>query len=192
MRTFDTNGDGKVPHAEFKKSAQQHFKKIDADSNGKLTWDEFKNFKKQQRFSRMDSNQDNKISKEEFISHKTKKMERKFSHLDKNNDGVITKDEMVRKKHKTCPYHKDKDHKNFHETHHKKMHGSHHGRGLKRAHYKFKRMDENEDGVITKKESLKAWDNKFKKIDSNKDKVVTQQEVSTYKKQRREKWCKKK
>jgi len=172
MRHFDTNNNGKVTQAEFDKAAAKKFKLMDANGDGKLTVDEFKAYKKAKHFARMDANKDGKVSKKEFTDFKIQKAERKFARKDKNNDGFIAKDEMVHKGHKACKHHKSHG-KNL-DKHHGKHSGGPHGKRAMRGHHKLMRMDENNDGVVTKGEKLKAMSNMFKKIDANGDKVVTQ------------------
>jgi len=185
MSNFDANNDGKVTKAEFDKAAAKKFKDADASGDGKLTFEEFLAFKKAKHFAHMDTNKDGKISKQEFIDYKTAKAERKFARKDKNNDGFITRDEMMSMHDKACPHHMG------HDKHHGKHPGGHHGMWEMRAHHKFMRMDENNDGVVTRAEKQKFMSEKFKKMDANNDKVVTQDEVEAYRKKHREEKCKK-
>jgi Ca2+-binding EF-hand superfamily protein len=158
MKFFDTNNDGVVNMAEFKAAAAERFKRMDADSSGVLSKDEFRDYmrtrrdeRKQNRFARMDTNGNSTVERDEFLAHKQAKAERRFARMDKNGDGSVSKEEYA-----SCQKRK----------HHK-------GRMLKR-------MDENGDGQISQNESLSAWSKWFKRIDVNNDQVVTADEIKAY------------
>lgn len=65
-----------------------HFKKLDADNDGKVTLAEVKSAAKE-RFAKLDTNKDGVIDAAE---HEAKALEH-FKRMDANSDGAVTKDE---------------------------------------------------------------------------------------------------
>jgi len=164
MRFFDSNNDGQVARAEFEKAAVDRFKRIDTDTSGTVTKEEFKAYVKQRRAKRrerklgkIDTNGDGNVSKEEFVAYKTKKIERGFTRMDKNNDGQISKEEFT-------------SHKRKHRKSPRKI---------------FKRLDINGDGQITQAESLQKWGKWFDRLDANNDGTVTTVEIKNARHKRR-------
>lgn len=171
MHMFDSNNDGKVTEAEFNAASTEHFKRMDADGNGSVNMDEFKNYvqhrrveRREHKLARIDSNHDGVISKDEFIAYKMKRVEKGFNRLDANHDGKVSKEEFVNGKGKSK--------------------GKKHRRGCFSKARIFKRLDANHDGKITQQESHAKWSGWFMKLDANGDKVVTADEIDKARQQR--------
>ena len=165
MALFDTNGDDVVTTEEFKAAAAERFRKMDSDSSGSVTQDEFNSYVSEKRekwsamkFQKMDTNGDGNISQAEYLEYKQQKAQRRFQRMDKNGDGLVSVDE-------------------FNDSKHGKKHRKY-GKGKI-----FAKLDKNSDGEITQDESLTAWTEWFTKIDLNGDNVVTVDEVREYRKQ---------
>ena len=163
MALFDTNGDDVVTTEEFKAAAAERFRKMDSDSSGSVTQDEFNSYISEKRekwsavkFQKMDTNGDGNISQAEYLDYKQQKAQRRFHRMDKNVDGLVSTDEFDDSKH----------------------YGKKHGRYGKGKI--FAKLDKNSDGEITQDESLTAWTEWFTKIDLNGDNVVTVDEVREY------------
>jgi hypothetical protein len=178
MNFFDSNDDGVVTMEEFKDSSAARFDKMDADHDNTVTQDEFSGYvgqrreeHRQQRFESIDSNKDGQLSKDEYSAYTQQKAERRFAGIDSNGDGLISSEE-----YSVRQYGKHKDGHN--DRHHGGDYGHH--QGHKKGHGFFNRLDTNNDGQLTKDESLAAWTNWFKRIDKNGDQVVTADEVQNY------------
>lgn len=163
MALFDTNKDDVVTMDEFKQAAAERFGKMDADSNGTVSKEEFREYirdKRQTRyakkFEKIDTDKDGIVSQSEYLDYKEKRAQSKFQRMDKNQDGVVTADEF-------------KSNRRY-----GKRYGRHGKGGI------FAKLDKNSDGMITRDESMTAWSKWFAKIDSNGDKVVTAEEVRAY------------
>lgn len=162
MSFFDTNGDDVVTMEEFKSAAAERFTKMDEDTNGSVTREEFRNYISEKRemwserrFSKMDANEDGNVSEAEYLEYRQKKAQRRFQRMDTDADGVLSSEEYKNRRSG-------------------KKYGKH-GKGRI-----FSKLDKNGDGVITKDESLSAWTEWFARIDSNNDSVVTAEEVRNY------------
>lgn len=167
MRFFDSNQDGTVTLEEFNQASAERFARMDADGDGNMTRDEFRDYvksrraeRKQAKFQRMDSDGDGSVSQAEYVAYKTAKAERRFAYMDKNGDGKVDQGEYA-----SCM----------------KKRGHHHKGRL------FDKLDANGDDVVTQAESHAAWSEWFKRIDANQDNLVTQDEVMQY---RKHKWGK--
>jgi len=163
LHLFDENKDGKVSLAEFKIASQSRFTRMDSDNNQQISQEEFMAHVKQQRvehkakrFSTMDTNGDMHVSQEEYLTAKRERAMAKFAQIDANNDARLDQEEYIDAKRKRG-FGKGKDQRN------KRM---------------FDKLDQNEDGIVTKAESLAAWANWFNTLDTNHDGNVTQDEAN--------------
>ncbi len=104
---IDANGDGLVSRAEATSNAESVFNAMDADTNGKLTKDEYMSVRmgqqngantamqaqrqaeKEARFAPMDTNGDGQVSLEEFVAGAANR----FKAADANGDGMLTRPE---------------------------------------------------------------------------------------------------
>jgi len=168
INKFDVNGDKQVTKAEFDTAMEQRFKKMDADNNGVVSKEEFKNNTKashkklaKNKKSKMDANNDGRISKQEYLDAKNRWAEKKFTKLDKNADGFLTEEERSA----------DKSGKS---------------RFKKSSHY-FPKIDVNGDGVISAEENKASAERMFKKLDTNNDQVITQDEIQAMSNMRKNK-----
>ena len=170
MEFFDSNGDNLVTMEEFNGSAATRFDRMDEDGDGVVTAQEFGSYIGERRaewrdhkFASMDSDKDGQVSQDEYVAYKQQRAQRRFQYMDTNKDGKLSKDEF-------------RDHKK------NRKHG-HHGKGRI-----FSKLDADNDGQITREESLTAWRNWFKRIDANNDQVVSADEVAEYRKQKMNSW----
>lgn len=170
MSFFDTNSDGTVNMAEFKKAAADRFLKMDGDANGFVTRDEFRHYVTERRkerrakwFKKIDENGDGILSQQEYINYKVKKAESRFAKMDGNADGIVSVEEFKNRKRERWW---DKKHRR--------------GKGGF-----FDKLDQNGDGRITQEESLKAWTGWFKRMDTDGNQVVTSDEVQAFRKSMR-------
>ncbi|MGD8568414.1 MAG: EF-hand domain-containing protein [Gammaproteobacteria bacterium] len=175
MEFFDTNGDNLVTLEEFNESAAKRFDRMDDDGNGVITSAEFGSYISERRaewrerkFAMMDSDKDGQVSRDEYVAYRQQRAERRFQYMDTDNDGKVSKSE----------YEDFKSHRKH------RKHGRH-GKGRI-----FAKLDGNNDGQITREESLAAWRNWFKRIDANNDQVVSGDEVVQYRKQKIGSWKK--
>lgn len=163
MALFDTNADDVVTMDEFRAAAADRFSKMDGDSSGTVTKEEFRNYlmakrqqRNEQRFLQADVNTDGNISQQEYLDYKLNKAKARFERMDKDGSGTLSKDEFKKKRR------------------HGKKYGKHGKGGI------FSKLDKNANGEITRDESLVAWSDWFARIDSNGDQVVTADEVREY------------
>jgi Ca2+-binding EF-hand superfamily protein len=100
LAKLDANGDGAVDRAEAAKAPRlaEHFDKLDANHDGRISADErpqrghHGGGDRGQRMAQLDKNGDGKFSRDELAGH-----ERVLSHfadIDANKDGFVTRDEM--------------------------------------------------------------------------------------------------
>ena len=92
-------GDGKNCPLKQKKECN-YIDKMDANNDGKVSFEEFKEARKasaQKKFDRLDSNGDGFISKDD-----KKRTTQFFDHADSNHDGLLSKEEFnaAKKQHK--------------------------------------------------------------------------------------------
>ncbi|MCI0507000.1 MAG: EF-hand domain-containing protein [Gammaproteobacteria bacterium] len=175
MSYFDTNGDNAVNMVEFNEAVAKRFDTMDSDNNSVVSKEEFQAYMTQkrderheQKFQSMDNNKDGQVSRDEYISYKQKYAETRFQSMDTNSDGVISKEEFAA--HKASR----QGHKHGHHDYHSKdNHGKDNGKI-------FTKLDANNDGQLTRDESLTAWTNWFKRLDANGDQTVTLEEVRDY------------
>lgn len=163
MALFDTNGDDVVTGEEFKAAAAERFKKMDSDSSGTVTLEEFRTYLAEKRqkwttmkFQKIDTDKDGNVSEAEYLDYKHQKAQRRFNYMDKDGNGIISEEEFKNNRRHGGKYGK-------------------HGKGKI-----FSKLDRNSNGEITQDESLVAWTEWFTKIDSNGDNVVTADEVREY------------
>lgn len=161
MKRFDTNQDGTVTQEEFDQVLTQRFKKMDIDGNGTVSRSEFRQYtqtrqadRKKRYYKTVDANGDGQISKEEYLENKRQLAERHYTKMDKDGDGVVSVQEYTRRKFK------GRQHKH-------------------RGERVFHKLDANNDGRITQKESLAIWAHWFERLDRNIDSVVTKEEIDT-------------
>lgn len=213
MQYFDTNQDDIVTLDEFNAASTKRFDKMDANADGVIKKEEFRDYvsgrkqaRRDERFQSADSNQDGQLSLDEFLNRKKQRAEQHFKTMDLNNDGVVTKEEFVSGKGhrdgaknmhhdggKMCDESKQGSHhdwKGHHEgmsDHHDGMQGHH---GDKQGHHGgngfFAKIDSNADGEVTREESQTAWLGWFKRIDANNDGTVTAEEVRNYRRNKME------
>lgn len=96
----DADKDGKVTQAEIDKARDDRFAKYDANSDGKLTLDEFENLLREitrpmtvRAFQRLDPNGDAVITVEELSVRTDNIVER----MDRNNDGALSLEDRGRR-----------------------------------------------------------------------------------------------
>lgn len=96
----DADNDGKVTQAEIDKARDDRFAKYDANSDGKLTLDEFENLLREitrpmtvRAFQRLDPNGDAVITVEELSERTDNIVER----MDRNNDGALSLEDRGRR-----------------------------------------------------------------------------------------------
>jgi Ca2+-binding EF-hand superfamily protein len=97
--TFDENEDGALQENEVPEGMAEHFGRLDADGNGAITLEEFKQGRPdpeqmkarfQERFKAMDKNNDGMIQADEAEGP----MQKHFDRMDANGDGRIDADEL--------------------------------------------------------------------------------------------------
>ncbi len=167
MRFFDSDKDGNVTMQEFDKAAKSRYQRMDKNNDGKMTDDEFKAYlserrdeRRNKKFQKMDANKDGAVSKDEYIAYQTNKAEKRFSRMDTDKNSMLTQEENNKRGKRRRPG----------------------------GNKMLKRLDTNNDGIVTQKESYNAWSNWFGRIDANGDKTVTKEEVRAYRdKKRRQK-----
>ncbi|TDJ70160.1 MAG: hypothetical protein E2O38_12005 [Proteobacteria bacterium] len=157
MMFFDADKDGVVTRAEFSESSDQRFAKMDSDSSGTISTEEFSQYiqerrqeRRQRSFKHMDTNADGRVGLDEYLDVKRERAERRFKSIDKDANGMISAEEFTALKY---------------------------GRKKHSGKRIFGRLDDNSDGQIDKEESQAAWLNWFKRLDINGDQVVTVEEV---------------
>ncbi|MDH5437039.1 MAG: EF-hand domain-containing protein [Gammaproteobacteria bacterium] len=160
MSRFDSNHDGIITQDEFNHNSEQRFTNMDKDKDGLINQKEFSDYTKTRRQNRMmkfmDKDNNGQISQDEFVAAEQKRAERKFKKLDTNNDNTLNEDELKASKRY--------DKQRF--------------SGI------FSKMDMNEDGNVTRQESINAWNNWFTRLDLNKDGSITSNEVISMRKKR--------
>lgn len=177
LHMFDANQDKTVTMDELTTAGGSHFASMDADGNGVVTVEEFKQHRmghgkdrKGKYFATIDSNNDSTVSKQEFLDHKQQRAEKYFNKMDIDGDGSLSADEFA------------SSHKRRHGMGHHKGMGScddkmgHHGKGHKRGGY-FDKMDADSNGEITLDEATASWKKWFDKLDANADQSVTEEET---------------
>jgi Ca2+-binding EF-hand superfamily protein len=88
---YDKDGDGLVSKEEFP-GPDSMFTKLDTDGDGYLSGDELRGVRERDiMFAKADANSDGKVTLEEFIAYQ-KQM---FSDLDENKDGALSSDEFA-------------------------------------------------------------------------------------------------
>jgi len=168
IRSFDANADGKVTRQEFESGSVSKFGKMDANQDGTVNSDEFNAYMKEKhkemgknKRAAMDTNADGFISKDEFVKAKQEKALRRFDRMDKDGDDQLSEEEL-----------------NSHHGRHKK---GPHGKKHHKANHIFKRMDANNDGIVTQQENAASWGQWFDKIDVNNDDTLTSEELEQMK-----------
>ena len=187
LNMFDTNQDKMVTRDELASAGALHFASMDADGNGVVSLDEFRQHRmghskehKASYFSSIDSNNDSKISKQEFLDHKQQRAEKRFNDMDSDGDGSLSADEFAssRKGHGDGHHGMGScDDKMGHHGmgHHDDKMGMH-GDGHKGGGY-FAMMDADSNGEITLDEATASWKKWFDKLDTNGDQTVSEEET---------------
>lgn len=97
FKRLDKNKDGKVSFNEFMNWREAQFNRLDANNDGSLRWLEILDggnrfdLKIKENFSKIDTNQDQMLSREEFRDASR----RRFLTLDANRDGSLSENELV-------------------------------------------------------------------------------------------------
>jgi len=174
---LDLNKDGKITGAELKEYREAQFKAADADGNGSINRIEMAALVKARmtervntRFAALDTDKNGKITLDEMRSSKVKRAgkarrgggrwgERRgqrgrlgFWRMDRDGDGAISKEELTR----------------FAQR-----------RGQRRIAFRFARLDDNRNGLLSKEEFVDAPTRLFRRFDANDDGIVTREEVQT-------------
>ena len=141
MMLFDTDKDGVVTEQEFAESSARRFAKMDGDSSGTVSTEEFSQYiqerrqeRKQRSFQDMDANADGQLSLDEYLKAKRERAERRFKSMDQDANGLLSVEEITASKH-----------------------GHKHGRKTYGGKRIFARLDRNGDGQIDREESQIAW-----------------------------------
>lgn len=87
----DTNKDGSVDLGEFHTRLVEVFYQTDADKDGFLTIEEYKQLPLSNDFERADTNDDGKLSLDEFIAVRYQE----FEEADNEHDGALSVEEVV-------------------------------------------------------------------------------------------------
>jgi len=103
MKLFDGNDhDGIVTRAEFNAVMKKNYQTMDTDNNGKVSLAEFKKYHAERRKSHqqaklnhIDQDKNGFISRQEFTASAIKRAEQRFNRLDKNQDGQISTQEYT-------------------------------------------------------------------------------------------------
>jgi len=163
---LDTNSDGKITKDEFVSDVKSHFLEADANKDGKVTKDELKQAadKKREEFK---ARLDDKLKESDKNGDgKWSKDElpppvaHRFDKLDTNHDGFLSQDELKAAKLGGDVKHPDGDAKR-----------------TERLEKHFAKLDTNHDGALDSSELDKLAQAKFDKLDKNKDGVLTQDEL---------------
>jgi Ca2+-binding EF-hand superfamily protein len=164
FRLFDSNQDSVVTKDELNSAGKTRFEEMDADANGVVSADEFKQHMskhhqdyKQRRFSMIDVNGDAQISQDEFLAYKRQRAEKRFTAMDADGDGLVSVQEFSSQR----------------SGHHEKSWGHAH----KGGNHLFGKLDGDGNSELTLQEALAAWNRWFDRIDVNKDQVVTEEEA---------------
>jgi len=148
LARFDRDGNGVVSRDEMRAAASEHFDKVDANKDGRITADEMQaagRDRASKHFAKKDKNGDGKLTRDE-VAHMPDQV---FARIDANHDGALAPDELA---------------------------AAHQGHGDRGAKF-FEHLDTNHDGVVSKDEALAGADQRFSKMDANGDGVVTKDEV---------------
>ncbi len=158
---LDTNQDGKVTLAESRAAGAEFFKKLDTNGDGVVTQAEAEAARAKmgdkmkehadERFAKKDTNKNGKLERSEVA----RMPDEKFKAIDTNKDGALSKEEL----------------KAGFAAHH----GEHGAKG--EGHDMFSAADTNKDGKLTAAEVQAAGDARFKKMDKNGDGVITKDEM---------------
>jgi len=87
----DKNGDGEIDHEEMYERIVEVFYFADANKDGYLSVEEFKQFPLPDDFRRADTNGDGRISLREYMRLR----EQDFEAADKDHDEVLSLDEVI-------------------------------------------------------------------------------------------------
>jgi EF hand len=98
---IDTNGDGAIDRSEAAANPKmaEHFDRLDANKDGRITADERPKHggkgggQRGERMAQLDTNKDGRFSRDE-LAGKTRALQN-FAAIDTNNDGFLTREEMV-------------------------------------------------------------------------------------------------
>jgi Ca2+-binding EF-hand superfamily protein len=175
----DTNQDGQLQLSEYLANAEQRFIAMDLNQDGYLTKEEGKmalrdmrknrktrvnrdkgadkkNHLSSKMFERADADKDGQVQLSESLSH----AEKRFAKMDQNEDGVVTKSEgeeayqQVREKRNKSR--KRKISKMFSSSDTNQDGQLELSEYLAHAEQRFKAMDLNGDGALTKEEGVEA------------------------------------
>ncbi len=82
---MDTNRDGKLSEAEYRRFMDDAFDKLDTNRDGQLSRDEAANVLGDEQFAAVDANGNKTLSRQEFIDQVT----RDFHRQDRDKDGHL-------------------------------------------------------------------------------------------------------
>jgi Ca2+-binding EF-hand superfamily protein len=157
FRHVDQNKDGKVTKEEAVAAATERFSRMDTNGDGTVTREEAAHDPKQhdgrdpaQLLSSKDANKDGVLSRDE-VSGMPDKV---FAAIDANHDGRLTKQELEN----GAKVHADKRGDRFAEN--------------------FDDADTNKDGKWTRAEAVAQAEKRFKEMDRDADGVVTRKEAT--------------
>jgi hypothetical protein len=98
---IDTNGDGVIDRSEAAANPKfaEHFDRLDANKDGRITTDERPKHhgkgggQRGERMAQLDTNKDGRFSRDE-LAGKERALQN-FAAIDANNDGFLTREEMA-------------------------------------------------------------------------------------------------
>lgn len=164
FQLMDADKDGKVSKAEFDAYRASQFKALDKNTDGFLGREEYaalpdliRTQMMERRFDELDKNKDGKLTADELGVRDGRAAEadirRRFDALDKNKDGKLTPDELPEAARERM-MRADRGNKGY--LTYEEFADFPRRRGAGQAQQRFKAMDANNDGVVTKDEYV-AW-----------------------------------
>jgi Ca2+-binding EF-hand superfamily protein len=164
FRLMDADGDGKVSKAEFDAYRATQFKALDKNTDGALGREEYLALGElirtqmiERRFAELDRNKDGKLTADELGARDGRADEaatrRRFEALDKNKDGKLTPDELPEAARERM-MRADRGNKGY--LTYEEFADFPRRRSAGRGQERFKAMDANGDGAVSKEEYV-AW-----------------------------------